>query len=218
MTAPFKLNQKIYVYKPEKKEQYVSAIERIEENKEITIALPISQSSSLVVRAGEIISVRLISESSCFEFSTPVKAIKIENVPLYVLHYPESIKRVQLRKHVRVNTLLDINYSRIPQPGELPEFKKAVAVDISAGGMKVSISEDIKENEALLVNFELPVKNSSYNFELRTIVTRSFAIEAGKKTLFQLGLSFVSITEAQRDNIYNYIFTKMAELRRDGKA
>lgn len=213
----FKENQKIYVLKPDKTEQYISVIEKIEADNEITIALPLSRSSSLAVKVGEILTVRLPSESYCLEFTVPVKQIKIENVPVYILHYPDHIKRVQLRKHVRVSILLDVQYSELPGPGNEPYYKKALAIDISAGGMKLSVSEEVKEGVTLLIKFDLPVKNGVQNFELEAGVIRSSRVEAAKGPVYQLGLSFLKTTDFQKDTIFNYIFSKMSQLRRSGK-
>jgi c-di-GMP-binding flagellar brake protein YcgR len=214
---PFKLNQKIYVIKPDNKETYISAIEKIDEEREITIALPLSKSSSLHVRIGELLTVRLPSEAHCVEFTTPVKQIKIDNVPVYVLQYPEKIKRVQLRKHVRVNMLMNIQFKMMDgSAGE--DFKKAVALDISAGGMKIAVPDQIREGESLLVAFDLPVKTGVHSFELETRVMRSSIPDKGTGNIFHLGLLFTDITNFQRDIIFNYIFNRMAELRREGKA
>ncbi|MCL5057839.1 MAG: flagellar brake domain-containing protein [Actinobacteria bacterium] len=214
----FRLNQKIYVSKPENRGTYISAIEKIEEKKEIAIALPLSQSSSLPVRIGDLLTIRVPSDSSSMEFTTSVKQVLIENVPVYVLEYPDRINRVQLRKHVRVNILLDIQYSTVPRSGEKPDYRKATALDISAGGMKISVPGEIGEGETLLVAFELPVKAGAHSFELETRVMRSFRVGKAESSVYQLGLLFTSITAAQRDMMFNYIFSRMAGLRRDGKA
>lgn len=216
--TPLRSNQKIYVFKPGSSDTYISVIEKIEDQKEITIALPLSHSASLPVKIGDPLTVRVPSNSFSMEFTTPVKQVKIDNVPMYVLAYPDRINRVQLRKHVRVNTLMEILYSRVPFPGEKPDFKKAMALDISAGGMKISVPCEIEEGETLLVTFELPIKAGVQSFELETRVMRSCKVEKNKGSVFQLGLLFSNITGAQRDIIFNYIFTRMADLRKNGKA
>lgn len=214
--TPFKPNQKIYVLKPSHQEIYISAIEKIEEKK-ITIALPLSKSSSLPAKAGELLTVRLPSEAHCLEFTTPVLQVKIDNVPVYVLQHPDQINRVQLRKHVRVSLLLDIEYKLLKGSDE-EDFKKAVALDISAGGMKVAVTEEARENDRLLIAFNLPAKTGVIGFELETRVLRSVKLEKDKGKVYHLGLLFTDITNPQRDIIFSYIFNRMAELRRSGKA
>lgn len=216
--TPLKLNQKIYVLKPECGEAYISVIEQIEEKKGITIALPLSQSSPLPARIGDLLTIRIPSDSFCIEFTTSVKQIKIDNIPLYVLAYPDRFNRVQLRKHVRVNTLLEIQYCRVPYAEEKPDFQKAMGLDISAGGMKVSVPVEIEEGETLLVAFELPIRAVVHRFELETRVMRSSKVEKVKGTVFHLGLFFNNTTNTQRDIIFNYIFSRMTDLRKNGKA
>ena len=212
-----KPQQKIYVLKQNSEGQYVSFIESVN-SEELTIALPLSHSSSLHAKVGDLLTIRLPSDTHSVEFTTKVIRLKIDNVPLYVLKYPEEIKRVQLRQHVRLSLLLDVMNSLVPESEEAPRYKKAMMLNISAGGMKLSVADTIPEGSLLMVKFELKIKGTDHKFELEATVVRSQAVESQKQNLYHLGLCFTKITNVQKDLIYQFIFNKMAELRRDGKA
>lgn len=212
-----KPQQKIYVFKQNSQEQYVSSIESTNSD-EVTIALPLSHSSSLHAKVGDHLTVRLPSDTHSVEFTTRVIRLKIDNIPLYVLKYPEEIKRIQLRQHVRLSLLLDVMNSVAPESGEAPVYKKAMMLNISAGGMKLSVADNIPEGSLLLVKFALQIKGTDHEFELEATVVRSQAVDSQKQKLYHLGLCFTKVTNMQKDLIYQFIFNKMAELRRDGKA
>ncbi|MFZ5646600.1 MAG: flagellar brake protein [Bacillota bacterium] len=211
-----KARQKIYVYRNDGKDQYSSVIESIK-NDEITIALPLSHSSPLQARVGDLLTVRLPGDAHCFEFTTKVKGLKIDNVPLYVLSYPSEIKRVQLRQHVRLDVLLDVEYCLPPKPSEKQRYIKATTLNISAGGMKLSVPEPVSEGSIIMVKFDLTVKGTAHSFQLESKVVRVQAIEYKKDKFYHIGLQFTNISNSQKDIIYQFIFGRMAELRREGK-
>lgn len=212
-----KPRQKIMVFHADGKQQYQSVIEDLSGDK-IYIAIPLSATSPLVAKAGDYLSVRVPMESHCLEFTTRVSGVKIDNIPMYVLYYPENVTRIQMRRDVRLDVLLDVSYSKLPEPGFEPEYKNAMALNISAGGMKISVSEPVPVNALIQVKFYLPVKGTVHNFELKAKVIRSQVIEAKKqKTAHHLGMSFEDINSKQKDVIYQFIFNKMAGMKRSGK-
>lgn len=211
-----KPRQKIYVYKKDSKDQFSSIIESII-NDEIIIALPLSNSAPLHAKAGDILTVRLPADAHCHEFATIVKGLKIDNVPLYVLSYPSQIKRIQLRQHVRLDVLLDVQYCLLPKPDENQQHIKATTLNISAGGMKISIPEKLPEGSIIVVRFDLTVKGASYKFALESRIVRVQPVDHKKTEIYHVGLQFINATNFQKDLIYQFIFGKMAELRREGR-
>lgn len=207
---------KIYVYRDGNSDQYSSIIESINSD-EITIAIPLSHSSPLQARVGDLLTVRLPSDGHCVEFTTSLKGIKLDNVPLYVLKYPAEIKRVQLRQFVRLDVLLNVQYCTLPVTDQKQQYLKATTLNISAGGMKLSVSDTVSVGQALMVKFEITVKGTIHNFEIEAVAVRVQPVEEKKGKLYHVGLEFINTTNWQRDVIYQFIFGKMAELRREGK-
>ncbi|MFZ5595976.1 MAG: flagellar brake protein [Bacillota bacterium] len=211
------LNKKIYVIKAGSNTQYVSSVEKLDGD-EITIADPIFHSSSMKASVGDRLTVRVPLETHLIEFSTEIVRKTVDNIIFYVIRRPESFRRIQLRKDVRLNLTTDVLYSRLPCSPKGPQYKKALMLDISAGGVRISAPEPLKEGEQILLKFDLPIRNTVQTFQLESVVVRANTFYDHTPPVHQAGLKYTNITESQKDNIYNYIFSKMSEMRRQGKA
>ncbi len=213
----FKPRQRIFVRKTGGELDYISNIEYVAGNK-IYISLPLYESSPLTARIGDTLTVRMPAETHCLEFTTRFLGTKMENIPMYILLCPESANRIQLRRDVRLDVLMDVMYSEMPEPRAEENYKKATALNISAGGMKLSVFGQIPQNTLILVKFSLPVKGSAQSFELKARVIRTVAVEAqGRRTAYHIGVFFQEINNRQKDIICQYIFQQMAGLKREGK-
>lgn len=218
MTFPtFKPHQKIVVYSLQDDQPYQSRIEDVSED-EIYIAIPLSESSPLALRTGDYITVRLPLDTHSLEFTTQVVGMKLDSIPRFAINYPESIQRVQLRQDVRIDILLDVMYSLLPEAGADPEYKKAVAVNISAGGIRLTVKEPLQEETPLLIKFYLPVKGFVHFFEMESKIVRCQLVESKDQTaVYHLGLAFLNINSKQKDFIYQFIFQKMSQMKRLGR-
>lgn len=209
--------QNITVQLPSDDQLFHSRIEDIS-GSEVTIAPPLSDSAVFPARAGDEITVRVPMKTHCLEFTTRLVEIKTESGNLYKIRYPETIDRVQLRQDVRIDMLMDVMFSPFPAPGSEPVYRKAVAVNMSAGGMRISIPEEIPEGTPLLVKFYLPVKGYVHNFEIEAVVVRSQPSGSKEQMpVHQLGLNFHKINSKQKDIIYRFIFEKMSQRKRTGR-
>lgn len=214
-----KPRQKIMVYslQDEDDQPYQSRIEDVSED-EICIAIPLSESSPLALKSGDYITVRLPLNTHCLEFTTQVVGMKMDIMPRFVISYPESIQRVQLRQDVRIDILLDVMYSILPEAGADPEYKKAVAVNFSAGGIRLAVREPLQEETLLLIKFNLPIKGSVHIFEMESKIVRCQLVESkDQSTVYHLGLAFHNINSRQKDLIYQFIFQKMSQMKRLGR-
>ena len=212
-----KPHQKIVVYSLQDDQPYQSRIEDVFED-EIYIAIPLSESSPLALKTGDYITVRLPLDTHCLEFTTQVVGMKLDSIPWYVINYPESIQRVQLRQDVRIDILLDVLYSTIPEAGADPEYKKAAAVNFSAGGIRIAVREPLQEDTLLLIKFNLPVKGSVHFFEMESKIVRCQLVESkDQAAIYHLGLAFHNIHSKQKDFIYQFIFQRMSQMKRLGR-
>lgn len=212
-----KPHQKIMIYSLQDDQPYQSRIEDASED-EICIAIPLSESSPLALKTGDYITVRLPLDTHCLEFTTQVTGMKMDIMPRFVISYPESIQRVQLRQDVRMDILLDVMYSILPEAGADPEYKKAAAVNISAGGIRIAVREPIQEETLLLIKFNLPVKGFVHFFEIESKIVRCQLVESkDHAAVYNLGLAFHNINSRQKDFIYQFIFQKMSEMKRLGR-
>ena len=206
------INQKILVnLKNDKGNLYVSNIQDIKD-RELTIAIPTRGTNPLSLNAGDLIEVSFISDSTRYEFKTKVIGRRYDNIPMYALALPETCRRIQLRKFVRIPTILEVMYAEVPEEGNQYEFIKSTSLDLSGGGIRLLLKKDLPVGAKLLLKIDLPIKNRLECLEIMGRVVRSLPDE--HLELFQAAVHFIEISRRQQDLIVRYIFCKMSEQRR----
>ncbi len=218
------VRRKILVQREEEQESYKSMIQEVREDS-FDIQLPTGAGRRpLLLRAGDIVTVKVIASHEQFHFQTRVKSRKRANLPLYILEKPEpdSIKRIQMRNYVRVKCVFDVRY-RILKKGEekkavFPEpDREGIAIDLSGGGVQMMVTERIPEKSVLLLWFKLK-KNNGKETEIQTLgrVVRSIEtiVKGVKKNI--LGIEFLNIAERDRDKIVAFTFRELLQQRNRG--
>lgn len=204
-----KISQKIYVIKEGKIDKYVSSIENFNQSK-IYISIPYCQQVPLVLHRGDEITIRIPTQEHVLEFKSTVLSLAQDNITMIAITHPDEVTRIQLRKYVRLDKMLDAQYAHVPGEGQEPEFKKCQALNISAGGIKVAVNEFIKQGSQLIVQFSLNVKNKNIPFSQLCTVKRTALIDY-KQKLFHLGLQFDDMGRRESDLIVQYIFARMTQ-------
>ncbi len=206
------INQKIQVKLLSSKENsYVSNIQDIKDW-ELIISVPTRGTNPLALNNGDLIKVSFISDSSRYEFQTRVIGWRYDNIPMYALALPEVCKRVQLRKFVRIPTVLEVMYAEVPDEGKCYEFIKSTSLDLSGGGIRLMLKKELPVGARLLLKINIPMKNGLEELEIMGRVVRSLPDEDLK--VFHAAVNFIDISRRQQDLIVRYTFTKMSEQRR----
>lgn len=204
-----KISQKIYVLREGIMDKCVSSIENFNQNK-IYISIPYCQQVPLVLHRGDRIKIQLPTQEHLLEFESTVLSLAQDNITMIAIAYPDEINRVQLRKYVRLDTLLDFQYALVPEQGKEPVFKKCQALNISAGGIKLAVKEFIEQGSKIMVKFILPIRNKDISFNQLCTVRRSTVIDQ-RQNLFHLGVEFVDIGRRESDLIFQFVFAKMSQ-------
>ncbi|MCL6612149.1 MAG: PilZ domain-containing protein [Peptococcaceae bacterium] len=205
-----KQSQKIIVTRGEDDSlEFVSSIE-YSGPRGLSITLPLHNQVAMKLRRGQEVCLKVPTESFIMEFKSRVRSFTADNVILVNLENPTEYKRVQRRKSFRLKILLDVQIA--PDPGDdkqKPMFERATALNISAGGMEVAARSPYRENDLLLVMFDLELeKNNTCNFCLKARVRR---IVPEDKNKYRLGLEFQDLSNGNADRICRYIFKKSAD-------
>lgn len=182
----------------------------------VSIITPTLKNHQLVLRKGDKIQVKFFRDDSSYFFTTRVTGEVTDKDNLCKLAYPGEINRVQQRMHVRLPVMLDVEYAQIDTElsgGKEPAFAKGISVDISGGGMKLSVRQWVKDNTQLILRFTLPLKNKPEPMELKARVIRCIKTDP-QRDIYQLGLRFINIKNRQQDNIVRYVFEKTALQKR----
>lgn len=171
----------------------------------LRINLPVCDGDYLMLHSGEKIEMNsYFNENGCYNFYCEVISRGKEgNMIYYNMSLPFDITKIQRRNSFRVGILNPIEYKIITNNDEenfnnIP-YKEAMMIDLSAGGLKLKIEEDIKKEDLLLVNLKL----NKIQFEIKCDIVR---IENTVDKEKLCGLRFIDITPAQSDKIIQELF------------
>lgn len=202
----FKLNKKLEILVDEK--YFNSNVQDVTKDY-IAISIPTNAGEYLPLSKGAMIEVIYYEEENIYKFESTIIGRKFENIPILLLAKPKEIKKIQRRKYVRVpliQTAKYINFKNDPKTNlskiDAKKYLKAVLVDLSGGGMRVKVSEEIKSNDFLLVSLTV-------NEEDVLIVGQTKRIVKDDDGRFICGLSFESLDNGTREQLIRYIFQLM---------
>jgi len=207
-TIDFKINKKLEILVDEK--YFNSNVQDITEEY-IAISIPINSGEYIPLSKGTIIDVIYYEEENLYKFQSSVIGRKFENIPILLIAKPREIKKIQRRKYVRIPIISTVKYINLknqprtnPSTIENSKYLKASLVDLSGGGMRVRVSEEIKLNDFLLVSLTV-------NNEDTLMVGQAMRIAKDDEGRYYCGLSFEFLESTTRERIIKYIFQLMRE-------
>lgn len=207
-----RIGQKIQVARRDRKEMFHSSVQDLKGDA-IYITMPYHQERPLVLHRDDEVTVRFTLEESGYMFETRVLGETRDNIVLYRLARPAEITRVQQRMHVRLPVSMDVQYAVPGRDNKTVTYQKATSVNISGGGMKLAVREQIKDNTPIRLKFALPLRDKPETMELDARVIRSEKAGSGEQ-LYHLGVKFENINLGQEDKIVRFVFETMARQKR----
>jgi len=210
-----KINLPVKIARSNEKIFYSSTVQDIGDDF-LTIMAPLQDGYPLILRPGEAVLGRFIQERRSFFFYTFVLGKHKENEVIFLeLSMPEEIKEDQQRATIRFPILMDVEKSAIPslQKEEEPVYEKTKALDISAGGMKITSSLEYPVGTVFSIRFSLEFNengnNQSVHFTTRALLV--YCKEMEKQKIYHIGIEFIDLKEPQRDKIFKFIFNRMSK-------
>jgi len=207
-TIDFKINKKLEILIDEK---YFNSNVQDVTDEYIAISIPINSGEYIPLSKGAIIDVIYYEEENLYKFKSSVIGRKFENIPILLIAKPREIKKIQRRKYVRIPIISTVKYINLknkprtnPSTIEKSKYLKASLVDLSGGGMRVRVTEEIKLNDFLLVS--LTVNNEDI-----LMVGQAMRIVKDDEGRYYCGLSFEFLENTTRERIIKYIFQLMRE-------
>lgn len=203
------INSRIEVISKEK--SYKSLI--LDSNEDfIVMNLPVNDGEYLILEEGDKVEMNSYTDNAgYFNFFANVISKGVEgNIAYYKLTLPYNSKRIQRRNFFRVSLIKFIGYKNITNINkeeieEIP-FKEALMIDLSGGGIKLKIKEDIQKKDLLLI--KLKVKDQEMILK-GDIVRLETALDKEKLC----GVRFLDITQSQCDKIIEELFEIMRKQR-----
>lgn len=202
-------NQKVYVFDDEAATRYVSYIKAFDSHLvyltvPLNNALPVPSHKKLSLKEGSVIKIQLPVSGQLYQFTGNVSGTSQSSERGYVVvSAPQNIERVEMRRYMRVKKVLRLKYATLSSLGEGPDYKSAEALDISAGGMKLAVSEFIEQGRQLVLQFVLSLDNKYSRFEEISVVTRS--VKPPGEDTFYVGVEFKNIKKNKSEFISRYV-------------
>lgn len=206
----FNINDKIEIV--EKGRTYKSLIQDIEADS-IFIGVPIHEYRSYPMHKGANLEYYVNSNKEIYKCSSKVLGRRTENnVQLVKLSIPENPVKVQRREYFRLPIVMDIKYHVLPHGrvysdlkdvpvGYFKQMKKSVTLDLSGGGMKAILNEEVKNEGFIIVSFNIPE-------EVTLLASVVWCQRNNEDKNYKAALKFEYIDESLRDKIIRFIFSK----------
>lgn len=196
--------------------QYLTYVQAVNK-KELDLRVPVERRLYLPIDEGEMITFRCNKLSGSYECRIKIKKRQDTGKhPSMTIPRPAKMKRIQKRQDVRVPCELDVELWELEEGTESIDRGpfSCLAVDISAGGLKIHSTERLNEGREIVMNFDLPLINES----LETIfgrVIRVFDEKVGDQ--FVSAVKFSGLLDSQRESIVKYAFRRQIKLKREGR-
>ena len=186
------------------------------DGKHFLINPPYRGKHDLHLHQGDRLEVVLLSKREKYLFSAEVIDRVMNPLKGYILKGFGEAKRIQLRAFVRIQVAIDTEWAILPEgltdrrSWEELEFKQAVMVDLSGGGAGLVLDELLPEGKRILLRFPLEGRDKSRVFTLVSEVRRANSLDDRKK--YAAGVSFLGISEKERDQIIEYVFYRQRKM------
>lgn len=156
-------------------------------------------------RVGLEVDVILSREDAAYSLTTTIiEELRRKKIPLLKLAFPTEVVRMQRRMHFRLDVSLPIFYKLEPDEEKEtnPEYQKGTIINLSAGGVKFKvdneISEDIKLGSNLILLIELSDDESLIETKANII---KLIRKDQERTSCDLICSFIDVSKKVRKRI-----------------
>ena len=200
----------------------VSEYEWHEENNSAVIAAPIHEGKIYPLHIGAVMNVYFLkrreSEINLYKFSAMVKARgKSENLHFIRIEQLDRISRVQRRRYFRLDCSLRVKYrvvNNVTCDQNIDDiFLESIANNLSGGGLNLMLEERIEKGKFVECKVFLDDIHK-VNFTGQVVTSERRDIES--KFKYEVGITFVKISNGEREAVVRYIFEEQRKLRKKG--
>lgn len=178
----------------------------------LTVGVPMDQGMEVRLRPDTDVTLDVFAASGVVRYKTRVRG-RSDSPPSVHLDWPSGSQRIQRREHFRVAIQVPIQGSATLGADRQPF--RGNTMDISAGGMRLRLSQAMQAGTLLDMRITLPKSTTSLPCQARVI--RSGIIEgAPGMERYWNGVEFVNMTEGVRKEITRFVFEVQREQMRKG--
>lgn len=218
----FRLNGKIELISEE--DQRISGFIYDINDEKVYVSISADDEDFKLLNIGEKIDGAMYTKKELIGFEATVTARVFAKNSVYELSNIKNFSRIQRRENIRVVFTKDLLYTdneflvkqNFQKQGKkevlakLDKYlKDGLLLDLSAGGLKLSTSENFKEGQKLIfvINFEgqdMILNGKIVHKELNLVP---------KRTVYLYGVKFIDIKEGKQEKIIRYLFVMMRKNR-----
>jgi len=235
----FRENERIEVLDDIQKIYYKSIIQEVNTDN-IAIGVPMGKQGQLFLYRAEVRTFKFIYNNTQYFFKSKVLGRKYSGrIPLYLIAWPEEIKRVQQRAFFRFpcsftidywilqisNTVEENFFDEADEAGGKAENErpleeqieslgppeKGLMADISGGGLQLVTNYRIPKGSILYLRLSMHSKKEKKLFQLKGKVVWSGDPKNEKIKRFRHAVEFLDIDEKLREDIIRFIFVLSRE-------
>jgi len=188
--------------------EYKSNVVDIDLEKRILfLSIPSYKGRFIPIPKGVRMTVNLFDRSSIYEFDTiSLGVIKRDNIYVIPVPFPETVRKTERRKFVRIPLYLEGRFYLSDEPDA--ESYAFTTRNISAGGMMMVTKKYLKMGDIIYVDLKLD-NELSLNKQKSKIVRQDEQIEEG----FMYGVQFLDVPSALEKALVRFIFQKEIKMK-----
>lgn len=210
------IGTKIKIRRVDDKEEvlYSSQVLDILDQDTLEISGPLKKRSMVLIHNTDTIEIYCNVQDKGYHFFKN-EILSMKYFPVYSLNLRRTsdIEKIQLRKHYRLSTTLNLDKEHyIFKDNERVWIKETCEIkDISGGGMLLYSNTEHKKGDIILCSMK--IRRTTINF--KATIVRVTEIDSFNYT-HSLGISFIDMDDGVREQIIKYIFEQQRILRVKG--
>jgi c-di-GMP-binding flagellar brake protein YcgR len=188
--------------------EYKSNVVDIDLEKRILfLSIPSYKGRFIPIPKGVRMTVNLFDRSSIYEFDTiSLGVIKRDNIYVIPVPFPETVRKTERRKFVRIPLYLEGRFYLSDEPDA--ESYVFTTRNISAGGMLMVTKKYLKMGDIIYIDLKLD-DELSLNKQKSKIVRQDEQIDEG----FMYGVQFLDVPRALEKALVRFIFQKEIKMK-----
>jgi c-di-GMP-binding flagellar brake protein YcgR len=188
--------------------EYKSNVVDIDLEKRILfLSIPSYKGRFIPIPKGVRMTVNLFDRSSIYEFDTiSLGVIKRDNIYVIPVPFPETVRKTERRKFVRIPLYLEGRFYLSTEPDA--ESYVFTTRNISAGGMLMVTKKYLKMGDIIYIDLKLD-NELSLNKQKSKIVRQDEQIDEG----FMYGVQFLDVPPALEKALVRFIFQKEIKMK-----
>lgn len=207
-----KLGQRMEISVPGNTRTYASMLDDIRESS-IVLAMPVdAKNNPLIAAPGTSVTCKAFDGHCYYKFVSSFQSKGDENGPVWFVDRPVDVEKYQYRVYVRVKTSQPLVVRAVNMDGSREPMIFTKTIDMSGGGLCFPLDSPLMVNSK--VSVELDNIPGVGLIQLMCRVARCVEAKADGKTVYQIGVEFLSINRMIQNKLVKYIF----DLQRDGLA